>query len=81
MVDNQEIEDVRKQEEQRGKKRPVNISALRRRMILQKKFKEALASNDEAAFIEAIVNDLGQLPGSPEYEKSLKIWREFRGRR
>ena len=50
-------------------------------MILQKKFKEALASDGESTFIEAIVNDLGQLPGSPEYEKSLKICRAFRGRR
>ena len=81
MPDDQEIQNVRKQEEQRGKKHPADISALRRRKILQKKFKEALESNDEAAFVQAIVNDLGQLPGSPEYEKSLKIWREFRARR
>jgi hypothetical protein len=81
MSKDREIEDVRAQESQRGKKRPVNISALRRRMILQKKFKEALASDDESTFIEAIVNDLGQLPGSPEYENSLRIWRAFRGRR
>jgi hypothetical protein len=81
MADDQEIQDIRKQEEQRGKKRPADISPLRRRMILQKEFKEALESNDEAAFIQAIVNDLAQLAGSPEYEKSLKIWREFRGRR
>jgi len=32
-------------------------------MILRKKFKETLEKNDEAGFIEAIVNDLGQLPG------------------
>jgi hypothetical protein len=65
MPDNQEISEVRAQEEQRGKNRPQNISELRRRMILRKKFKEALEKNDEAGFIEAIVNGLGQLPGIP----------------
>jgi hypothetical protein len=37
--------------------------------------------NARASAKFTIVNDLGQLPGSPEYEKSLKIWREFRERR
>ena len=78
MSDDQEIEEVRSGESQRGRKRPVNISEPRRRAILRRKFKEALQSNDEAAFIEAIIGDLGQLPGSAEYEKSLKIWRDFR---
>jgi hypothetical protein len=80
MSDDQEIKDVREEELQRGKRHPASISEMRRRTILRRKFKEALQSNDEAAFIEAIVNDLGQLPASPEYESSLKIWREFRGR-
>lgn len=79
--DDPEIEEIRVQEEQRGKKHPQNVSELRRPMLLRKKFKEALEKNDEAGFIEVIVNDLGQLPASPEYEKSCKIWREFRGRR
>jgi hypothetical protein len=61
MPDDQEISEVRAQEEQRRKKRPVNVSELRRRMILRKKFKEALQKNDEAGFIDAIVNDLGKL--------------------
>jgi hypothetical protein len=81
MPDDQGIEDVRAEESQRGRKRPANISELRRRAILRRKFREALQNNDEAAFIEAIANDLGQLPGTEEYANSLKIWREFRGRR
>lgn len=79
MPDDQEINDIRDEEIQRGKKRPINVSELRRRAILRRKFREALQSNDEAVFIEALVNDLGQLPGTEEYENSLKIWREFRG--
>jgi hypothetical protein len=81
MSDDQESKDVREEELQRGKRHPSSVSEMRRRMMLRKKFKEALQSNDEAVFIEAIINDLGQQPGSPEYESSLKIWREFRGRR
>jgi hypothetical protein len=62
MSEDKEISEVREQEEQRGKKRPVNVSELRRRMILRRKFKEALEKNDEAGFIESIVNDLGSYP-------------------
>ena len=74
-----EIADVRRQEEKRGRK-PVDIAARRRRQILERKFKEALESNDEM-FKEALVTDLGQLPGSEEYERSLRIWYSLRGRR
>jgi hypothetical protein len=81
MSDDQEIKDVRDEELQRGKRRPASISEMRRRAALRRKFKEALQSDNEAGFIDAIVNDLGQLPGSAEYASSLKIWREFRGRR
>lgn len=34
----------------------------------------------EALFIEAII-ELGQTPGSSEYEESLKAWRAFSGSR
>jgi len=75
-----EIADVRRQEEKRGKK-PVDIGGRRRRQILERKFKEALESNDVEIFKEALVTDLGQLPGSEEYERSLRIWYSLRGRR
>ena len=81
MSDDQEIKDVRDEELQRGKRQPASISEMRRRAALRTKFKEALQSDNERAFIDAIVNDLGQLPGSAEYANSLKLWREFRGRR
>ena len=64
MSERDDIEDVRKEEEGRGK-RPIDIGARRRRAILQKKFKEALEANDVELFKEAIINDLGQLPGRP----------------
>ena len=75
-----EIADVRRQEEKRGKK-PIDIAARRRRQILERRFKEALESNDVEVFKEALATDLGQLPGSEEYERSLRIWYSLRGRR
>lgn len=74
--DDPEIEAVRAEEERRGK-RPIDAPALKRRFILRQKFKEALESNDVERFKAAIINVLGQMPGTPEYENSLRIWREF----
>lgn len=33
------------------------------------------------AFIDAIVNDLGQLPGTTAYENSMKVWNRYRAGR
>jgi hypothetical protein len=75
-----EIEEVRESEQRRGK-RPIDIATHRQKQILLTKFREALRSQDEETFKEAIINELGQLPGSSEYANSMKIWREFRGRK
>lgn len=79
LQDDDDIREVRDQEERRGK-RPVDIAAQRRKQILLRKFREALQSQNEETFREAIINELGQLPGTAEYEISMKIWREFRGK-
>ena len=76
--DDPEIEAVRAEEERRGK-RPVDMAALKRRRILLQKFRQALEGNDVERFKEAIINVLGQMPGTPEHENSLRIWREFHG--
>lgn len=80
MPEDDDIQVVRSEEERRGK-RPINIAAQRRRFILRQKFKEALENNDEEQFQEAIIHILGQLPGTLEYDESMKIWREFHGRK
>lgn len=49
-------------------------------MILKKKFLEAIKSEDFAAFEEAIIRDLGQLPGTPAYVASVKAWNEYHGK-
>lgn len=73
-----EIREVRAEQERRGK-RPIDLAAQKRRLALLKKFREALQGNDIERFKEAIIRDLGQQPGTPEYEKSMKIWNEFHG--
>ncbi len=76
-----EIQDVRKAEGRRGQ-RPIDIGEVRRKRQLERKLQDFLQNGDREAFIDAIVNDLGQLPGTPAYEKSMKIWNEYRrGRR
>ena len=72
-----DIEAVRREEEGRGRKRPGDPAAQRRKRILLQKFREALESNDEEQFKDAIIHVLGQLPGTPEYARSMKAWRDF----
>jgi hypothetical protein len=74
--DADEIREVRTREERRSK-RPIDIDEKKRRAELLKKFREALESGDIEKFKDAIIRVLGQLPGTPEYEASLKIWKEF----
>ena len=42
--------------------------------------RKALREEDESLFLEAII-ELGQKPGSSEYEESLKLWHAFSGSR
>jgi hypothetical protein len=76
MSKDDEIKEVRIEQERRGK-RPVDIAGSRRRSILRTKFREALECNDEELFKRTIVTVLGQLPGSDEYERSVRIWRQM----
>ena len=78
-AEDDDIQEVRGQEQRRGK-RPIDIAAQKRKQTLLRKFREALRSQDEGTFQEAIINELGQLPGTAEYQQSMKIWRAFRGK-
>lgn len=78
MSDEREIDEVRTEQERRSK-RPIDLVAQKRRVMLLRKFREALQSDDIEKFKEAIIRDLGQQPGTPEYERSLRIWHEFHG--
>lgn len=70
--DENEIQEVRRREERRSK-RPIDIAEKKRRTERRKKFREALESGDIEKFKDAIIRVPVQLPGTPEYEASLKI--------
>lgn len=76
----EDIQDARAEEGRRGK-RPLDIQEIRRTRQLKQKLREFLENGDREAFINAIVNDLGQLPGTDAYENSMKVWNRFRGGR
>jgi hypothetical protein len=70
--DEDEIREVRTREERRSK-RPIGVAEKKRRGELLKKFRKALESRDIEKFKDAIIRVLGQSPGTPEYEASLKV--------
>jgi hypothetical protein len=76
----EEIDEARRGEERRGK-RPVDISARKRRLFLKQRLAEAMRSSDVELFKEMLINDLGWMPGTTEYEQALKLWYSQRGRR
>ncbi len=80
MSKDDEIQEVRG-EEQRRSKRPIDIAARRRRLLLRMKFMDALQTANENQFREAPIRDLDQTPGSPAFENSMRAWREYHGKR
>ena len=74
-----EIGEARRGEERRGK-RPIDIAARRRRLIVKRKLEEAFKSNDVEMFKEMLINDVGLTPGTPEYDRLVKLWYSQRGR-
>lgn len=80
MSKDDEIREIHDEEQRRGK-RPIDIAARRRRLILRKKFFDAIQLGDEDKFREALIRDLGQLPGSPEFESSMRAWRAYHGKK
>jgi hypothetical protein len=56
-------------------------AAQTRALILLRKFQETLQSNNVELFRDAIIDDFGWMPGTPGYDRALKIWYEQHGRR
>lgn len=73
-----QIEEIRKAEERRGR-RPIDREEKKRRERVLRAFREALLKNDRTLFEEIIVRDLGFEPGSPEYENAWREWKKHRG--
>jgi hypothetical protein len=78
-LEDDEIHAAREEEESRGR-RPKHKTSPSQRQRIEKKIRQALREGNEALFVEAII-ELGQTPGSSEYEESLKAWRAFSGSR
>jgi hypothetical protein len=78
MPEDDDIQVVRSEEERRGK-RPVDIAAKRRALLIRKKFYEVLRSGNEQQFEEMLTHDLGQIPGSAAYIQSWKAWKSYHG--
>ncbi len=76
MSKEEDLQDVRAEEEQRGR-RPIGRLTTRQRRRLLASFEKALKEGDRQVFEEAIRRDLGLKPGSPEYAHALKVWRDF----
>jgi len=75
-----EIDEARRGEERRGK-RPIDIAARRLRLIVKRKIDEAFRSDDVEVFKDALMSDVGLTPGTPEYDRLVKLWHSQRGRR
>ena len=70
---NPDIQDVMKEEKNRGKRR-VDTKALRQREELLRGFREALKLRTEREFVEAI-RELGLADDPVKLREALKIWR------
>ena len=73
-----DIEEVRTAETRRGK-RPIDSAEKRRKLIIRRKFLEALESGDWQQFREMLIHDLGQTPGTPAYIRSVRAWKDYHG--
>ena len=79
MTKDDELKDLIAGENQRGRKRPVDIAAQRRHLKLLHGFRITLQSGDEESFKELLTDEIGLLPGTKEYTEALKKWRALRG--
>ena len=74
MVEEEDIRDVRREEESRGR-RPVDIKARRQTARLRADLHKALKAGDERAFLK-ILREAGLKDGTPEFVEALKLFRK-----
>ena len=74
MAEKEDIHDVRKEEESRGR-RPVDTEARKKAARLRAGLRRVLNSGDERAFLQ-ILREAGLKDGTPEFEKAWKLFRE-----
>ncbi|MGH9427753.1 MAG: hypothetical protein ACRD2L_15800 [Terriglobia bacterium] len=74
-----DLKDVIAEETSRGRPQPKRVMSIEKKRKLQRAAARLADSNcTEREFLEAI-RALGYEEGSPEFEKCVKLWREFRG--
>jgi hypothetical protein len=79
MPEDDDLKDVIAAETSRGRSQPKQVMSLERKRKLQRAAARLADSNcTEREFLEAI-RALGYEEGSPEFEQSVRLWREFRG--
>ena len=71
------LEEVMKQERQRGRRRPIDFEAGKRRAETLRSMRKLLESGTEEEFVAAI-RAAGLHHGSPEFLEALRIWRGYR---
>ncbi len=80
MPGDDDVKDVIAAETSRGRARPKRLITIeRKRRIQQAAARLADSDCTEREFLEAI-RAFGYEEGSPEFEASVKLWRDFRGR-
>jgi len=69
-----EIDRLRREEEQRGKRRPPpNQDKLKARREIEKQYRDIL----QAMTWKEVTDRLGLQPGMPEHDDLYRTWREF----
>jgi hypothetical protein len=72
-----DIERIRREDEQRGKRRPPpDEGKLKEQREREREHKILLRSMDRQQFEKAI-RALGLKPGMPEYEELVQAWRQY----
>jgi len=76
MSEKKDIRKVMEEEKRRGiRRRPLDTASAEQQARTRAKFLRAIIDYNEEDFIRAI-GELGHLPGSPEYERMMGLWRE-----
>jgi hypothetical protein len=72
---NDDISQIREEEAQRGR-RPKHAAEKDRRRRLKSLLVSALQKANRGLFHQVLI-DLGQTPGSSDYEKSMKMYEDY----
>jgi hypothetical protein len=79
MAADDDLKDLIAEEKQRGRKRPIDIAARQKRIKLLNGVRLTLRTGDEGAFAKLLIDEIGLLPGTKEYNDALRQWRALRG--